>query len=180
MTLNTGLFLQLYAVISLVLCGITQYFTGISAVLWLPFLLAFTMTGLLFLQTRYTPLDLDHKEIIILLLFIGFFTQAVISTFLQNGVTITIVGLKNELALSLILFCLLLRFCRESQIYRVTKTLYWIFYAQFPVVLFQILVILPKRVAAHGEFEKWDSVVGTFGGDPMGGGNTAAMGLFVY
>lgn len=176
--LNTGLFLQLYAVISLVLCGVTQYFTGISAILWLPFLLAFTMTGLLFLQNRYTPLELDHKEIIILVLFIGFFVQAVLSTFLQNGVTTTIVGLKNELALSLILFCLLLRFCRESQIYRVTKTLYWIFYAQFPVVLFQIFVILPKRVAAHGEFEKWDSVVGTFGGDPMGGGNTAAMGLF--
>ena len=178
MTLNTGLYLQFYAVLSLVFCGVTQYFTGISAVLWLPFLLAFTMTGLLLLQVRYSPLNLDHTEIIILILFIGFFGIAVVSTFLQNGMTTTIVGLKNELALSLILFCLLLRFCRESQIYRVTKTLYWIFYAQFPVVLFQIFVILPKRVAAHGEYEKWDSVVGTFGGDPMGGGNTAAMGLF--
>ena len=178
MTLNTGLYLQFYAVLSLVFCGVTQYFTGISAVLWLPFLLAFTMTGLLLLQVRYSPLNLDHTEIIILILFIGFFGIAVVSTFLQNGMTTTIVGLKNELALSLILFCLLLRFCRESQIYRVTQTLYWIFYAQFPVVLFQIFVILPKRVAAHGEYEKWDSVVGTFGGDPMGGGNTAAMGLF--
>ncbi|GGK38459.1 capsular biosynthesis protein [Aliivibrio fischeri] len=178
MKMNTGLYLQIYAIFTLIFCGSTQYFTGVSAVLWLPFLLAFAMTGLLLLQVRYSPLNLDHKEMIILILFLGFFGIALVSTYLQNGVTITIVGLKNELALSLILFCLLLRFCRESQIYRVTKTLYWIFYAQFPVVLYQVFVILPQRVASEGEFEKWDSVVGTFGGDPMGGGNTAAMGLF--
>ncbi|MGF1906866.1 capsular biosynthesis protein [Aliivibrio salmonicida] len=178
MKINTGLYLQFYAVLTLIFCGLTQYFTGISSVLWLPFLLAFSMVGLLLLQVRYSPLDLDHKEMITLVLFLGFFGLAIVSTFLQNGVTTTIIGLKNELALSLILFCLLLRFCRESQIYRVTKALYWIFYAQFPVILFQVLVVVPKRVTAFGEFEKWDSVVGTFGGDPMGGGNTAAMGLF--
>ena len=76
------------------------------------------------------------------------------------------------------MLCLLLGFCRESQVYRVTKTLYWVFYAQFPMVLYQLLFVVPQRVATYGEEDKWDSVVGTFGGDPMGGGNTAAMGLF--
>ena len=45
-------------------------------------------------------------------------------------------------------------------------------------MFYQVFFVVPQRVALLGEDEKWDSVVGTFGGDPMGGGNTAAMGLF--
>ena len=104
--------------------------------------------------------------------------MAGVSTILQSGITVAIVGFKNEIALSLVMFCLLLGFCRESQVYRVTRSLYWVFYAQFPVVFYQLLFVVPQRVVVHGEEEKWDSVVGTFGGDPMGGGNSAVMGLF--
>ena len=100
------------------------------------------------------------------------------STLLQGGVTVAIVAFKNEIALSLVMICLLLGFCRESQIYRATRYLYWVFYVQIPVMIYQVLLVVPQRVAQRGEDEKWDSVVGTFGGDPMGGGNTAAMGLF--
>ncbi|KHT32304.1 capsular biosynthesis protein [Pectobacterium carotovorum] len=178
MSLNTGLYLQVYVVITLVFCGLTQYFTGFLAVLWLPFILALNMVGLLIMQTRYDRLHLDTQELMVLTLYLSFLAMAGLSTLLQGGITVTIVGFKNEVALSLMMFCLLLGFCRESQIYRVTRSLYWVFYAQFPVVIYQVLFVLPRRVALRGEDEKWDSVVGTFGGDPMGGGNTAAMGLF--
>lgn len=178
MNLNTGHYLQTYSLITLILCGVIQYFTGILAVLWIPFFLTLLMFSLLVMQTRYEALQLDKQEIIVLTLYLIFLALAGVSTILQEGVTDAIVGFKNEIALSLIMLCLLLGFCRESQIYRVTKTLYWVFYAQFPLILYQLLFVVPQRVAAYGEEDKWDSVVGTFGGDPMGGGNTAAMGLF--
>ncbi|MFB0712485.1 capsular biosynthesis protein [Buttiauxella noackiae] len=178
MNLNTGHYLQTYSLITLVFCGVVQYFTGVLAVLWIPFFLTLLMFSLLVMQTRYETLQLDKQETIVLTLYLIFLVMAGVSTILQEGVTDAIVGFKNEIALSLIMFCLLLGFCRESQVYRVTKTLYWIFYAQFPMILYQLLFVVPQRVAAYGEEDKWDSVVGTFGGDPMGGGNTAAMGLF--
>ncbi|MGL5628126.1 MAG: capsular biosynthesis protein, partial [Plesiomonas shigelloides] len=156
--MNTATYMQGYLFTTLVVCGLAQYFTGVSAFLWLPCLLALGMVLLLPLQTRYSPLHLDHSTTLLLALFAGFFLLALLTTLLQNGVAVTIVGMKNELALSLIFPALLLGFCRESQIYRITRCFYWVFYLQIPVVLYQILVVVPHRVAVKGEFEKWDSV----------------------
>ncbi|MCG6507034.1 capsular biosynthesis protein, partial [Vibrio parahaemolyticus] len=114
--LNNGLYMQVYLWMTLVVCGMVQYFTGVGAVLWLPFVLACAMLLLMLLQTRYAPFGLDNRERVIAVVFVAFFAMATVSTLLQNGVVVTIVGLKNELAIALVLFCLLLGFCRESQI----------------------------------------------------------------
>ncbi len=178
LTINNGTYLYMYTFLTLALCGTAQYFTGVGAILWLPFLLAIGMVGLTFIQTSHSKLMLDKHELSILVLLTGFFALSLSSTSLQVGVKETIIGFKNQFALALVLFCLLLGFCRESQIYKVVKLFYFIFYIQWPIIAFQLLVMVPRRVARYGDYEKWDSVVGTFGGDPFGGGNSAVMGLF--
>jgi len=178
MKLNTGLYLDVVTVTTLVFCGTVQYFTGIAAVFWLPFFMVLIMTMLLVMQRRMQPLVLTGREKMVLALYLIFFITSLISTVLQSGVVTAIIGFKNELAVSLVMFCMVLGLFRESQIHRLTRLFYWLFYVQIPVVIYQVLVMVPKRVAIRGENEKWDSVVGTFGGNPMGGGNTAAMGIF--
>lgn len=178
MQLNTGRYLEAFALTTIVFCGTVQYFTGIAAVLWLPFFMVLIMVILLMMQSHPQPLMLSTREKVVLALYLTFIFLSLASTVLQSGIVTTIVGFKNELALSLVMFCMLLGMFRESQLHRLTQLFYWLFYVQFPIAIYQVLFVVPKRVAIRGEDEKWDSVVGTFGGDPMGGGNTAAMGMF--
>ena len=115
MKINNGLFLQVYTFVTLVACGLVQYLTGVGAVLWLPFVAASAMVLLLLMQTNYEAVKLDNIETVLTLLLVGAYTLILVSTVLQNGLTVTIVGWKNELALSLIFLCLQIgrASCRE-------------------------------------------------------------------
>lgn len=84
MTLNTGYYLQAYTFITLILCGLVQYFTGMQSVLWIPFFLTLLMVGLMVMQTRDAPLQLDAQETIILALYFSFLVLAGASTLLQG------------------------------------------------------------------------------------------------
>ncbi|MRS13629.1 capsular biosynthesis protein [Enterobacteriaceae bacterium RIT691] len=178
MQINTGRYLEVLTFLTIAVCGFVQYFTGIAAVFWLPFFMVLIMLLLLIMQKQPQPLKLTTAEKIILVLYLSFLLLSLASTALQSGIVTTIVGFKNEIAMSLILLCILLGMFRESQLHRVTQLFYTLFYLQLPVALFQVIVMVPRRVAIRGEYEKWDSVVGTFGGNPLGGGNSAAMGMF--
>jgi hypothetical protein len=68
------------------------------------------MVGLLVMQTRDGSLQLDAQETIVLALYFSFLVLAGASTLIQGGITVAIVAFKNEIALSLVMICLLLGF----------------------------------------------------------------------
>jgi hypothetical protein len=53
----------------------------------------------------------------------------------------------------------------------------WLLLLQFPVVLYQNLFVARSRAEVIGGGPAWDSVVGTMGGDPDGGGASGALAL---
>ncbi len=108
MNLNTGHYLQSLALLTLIFCGLVQYFTGELAVLWLPFVMTLIMAGFLVLQSRDEPVRMDAQETIILTLYGAFIVLSGISTLFQGGALITLIGFKNEIGLSLVMLCLLL------------------------------------------------------------------------
>jgi hypothetical protein len=50
---------------------------------------------------------------------------------------------------------------------------------QWGFSLYQKLEIVPIRIAAHYPGSAWDSVVGTFGGDKFGGGESGSLGIYL-
>ena len=131
MQLNTGRYLEVFALTTIVFCGTIQYFTGVAAVLWLPFFMVLVMVVLLMMQSRPQPLALSAREKVVLALYLTFIILSLCATVLQSGIVTAIVGFKNELALSLVMFCMLLGMFRESQLHRLTRLFYWLFYVQF-------------------------------------------------
>lgn len=136
MTLNTGYYSQVYTLVTLILCGLMQYFTGIQLALWIPFFLALLMVKLLVMQAHDGSLHLNAQETTVLILYFSFLVLVGALTLIRDGITAAIVASKSEIALSLMIICLLLGFCWESQIYRATRHLYWMFYAQIPVMIY--------------------------------------------
>lgn len=82
-----------------------------------------------------------------------------------------IVGVKNYFFLWGVAFVLILSPSSAEISRRFWTAVVVVACVQWPIVIYQRFVVAARRTDAAA----WDAVVGTFGGDPQGGGNSAAM-----
>ena len=173
-------FIALIAIVSYLVVGQLMYFAGINAALLIPSALAILLWVVVVAKLKNSVV-LNSRRIKLPLVFpILLFVCFVSLSAIVNHVSILelIASYKNILLLLSIYFCIALCFVAIEKTEMMIKWLFLITYAQIPFVLYQYFIIVPRRVsvaAGNTAEASWDAVVGSFGGDPMGGGASGSM-----
>lgn len=174
------IFYWLMLVLVLVVSGSVQYFADISQLQWVAsgIGICLLISGLLRGANtsgqgpgRVTGIDAC------LLLFTV--TAAVSTAFGEGGAGHLAAGLRNYLPfLGLYVY---VRFggVQPAAMRRTVWFLLAVAVLQWPVELYQALVVVQQRVAANYFGSAWDSVVGTFGGPKFGGGASGSLAIFL-
>lgn len=166
-----------------VVAGLLEYFAGISQAFWLPYLMGL-LFGLraLFESFRAAPYARGTKDrsvsrprVHVTLVFAAVFLCVVAfgTAVAAPPLPQLVVAVKNYLFLWGLLFVLLKSPWRMEHAGQLWTAVIVVVVAQIPVVLYQRFVVAARRHDAAA----WDAVVGTFGGSPTGGGQSAAMAL---
>lgn len=165
-----------------IFAGLLEYFGGVSQGFWLPYLLgillAFRGAGERLrlrsnIETSRKPssqslgIGTPVPFLVLMYFSIALFGLAITLPALPQ----LIVGTKNYFFLWGVLLVLIWSPWQAKSSTRFWTALVVIACLQWPVAAYQRFIIAARRHDAAA----WDAVVGTFGGDPSGGGNSAAM-----
>jgi hypothetical protein len=169
-----GMFLCLF-VLTFIVQGSALYFLGFHAATWLAFGLAilFFFRALLDLVTkrqrnvRTAPGD-GSAVVLAALLFIVCFALSLV--FNRTPKAQIASGIKASLPMFSVLFALFWFHWKEGQLERIWKLFSVVVLLQLPVVLYQHFVVASAT--------SFDAIVGTFGGTPGAGGNSAILVFF--
>lgn len=166
---------------ALIVSGLAEFYLGIGQANWVASGLALALGGAALLAIPRTRVRVgsQHQASVmpLVLAYLAFLVLASI----VNGISLTqlVVGLRNYVP-----FVGVLLACRyvadEALMRRIPFVIVLIGFLQLPFALHQALFVAPLRqyslTAVGGGAE---SIVGTFGGDPFGGGYTGEMAVFV-
>lgn len=167
-----------------VFAGVVEYFVGINQGFWLAYLL-----GLLLALRAVVSGPMAHRSNsmdsisssaerasggLLPWLCIAWLIVATFSTIVAlPGLGQVIVALKNYYFMWGVLLAVVWLRWSESALRSAWTAVVAVAVCQWPFALYQRVFVATKR----GDAAYWDAVVGTFGGDPGGGGHSAAMAL---
>lgn len=172
-------FLALTFVTGFFLSGMVEFFLRFQQMHWaVAYLFAVLLLRVPFLlPTRQGSGSPWFKAILVMLTGYCF---ALILSIAVNLPTVlqTIAGLKHYL---LPLGLLGVVACTELPQFWISvwRFIPWVMIVQFPVAVLQHIFYVRTITDAMGSRVTWDAVVGTFGGDPNGGGASGALALFL-
>lgn len=168
----------LLIVLTFLVVGPAQYFGGVGKAFWVPYLLGLA----LFVRL---PLDLlrhraetearmpaGARRILVAMTVLAILLVGS-SLFNLSPAYQVLVAAKEHFFLWSVAVLLALGLLSQPLMDRLWLGLIWLAPLQLPVVLYQRFVIAPSRLGDSA----WDAVVGLFGGNPEGGGASAAMAI---
>lgn len=168
--------------ISFLAVGPAQYFGGIQKIFWLPYLLGGFMLmravvehGFA-LHKRQGP-ALAHDNTLLARAMLTVFACAMVTSSVFNLAPFfqVLLSVKEYFFLWGAGLAVYWGLVRPNALQKLLDYGHWYLLLQLPVILYQRFVVAAKR----GGASSWDSVVGLMGGDPTGGGASAAMALCV-
>jgi hypothetical protein len=174
--LPTGMLWKIALLIGLVVAGVAGYFAGLAQTAWVVYglclLILAKCLALLVSGDYRKPLWIPGM---VWLLVIYLLIAAVSSTVVSSAMQLLTIS-KNYFIVWAIVFALAL--ARDDGMIRGTWRLVpWVAALQMPFVLYQYFFVSRARQTT-GSDTGWDAIVGTFGGDPQGGGQSASMAFF--
>lgn len=185
LALRADLLLGIAIVFAFVIAGVVRYFAATNAVANVaPMLLI-----LLIVKAIFEDRSWQGKRVIcdgqkansrpVLYLSLLFFAFVILSAFNHSTTSLALIlALKTYLPMAgLLLIVITSRNVQES-VYRLWTLLLAIAVIQLPFVVYQHFFIAGAR-SQGGQGPSWDSIVGTMGGNPDGGGSSGALAIFL-
>lgn len=173
------LLMILLIVTTLLIAGTAEYFGHFSQAQWIPFLMAFAYFIRLPLEMlnsgRRGSGAADRAPALYWLIAAYLVLILLAAAANQAPIMQTVVGAKSYMFFWSVMFLVLASDITPKQLDDFWKAVVIVAAAQLPFVLYQHFVIMKTRVAMYA----FDAVVGTFGGDPKGGGSSATLSLYM-
>ena len=138
-------------------------------------LLAYSVVNKLFSRSK-TRIPASGIELMLLLWWVG-----LIFASLANVMPVLdwLVGLRIYLPVFGVFSYI--AYCRPSE--KLLKRIFLFMFAiasiQWMFCLYQKLKVVPLRIAMHYPGSAWDSIVGSFGGEKFGGGESGSLGVYL-
>lgn len=178
----TGL-ITLFLVMSTVIAGCLQYFLRVEQAHWLPALLLIAMFVRLpvdALRASSQPRVRGRLSGIGLVLLLFGLLVLVSSLVNMSPPMQVLVGLKQYVFPLALIATIAFSGARPQFWLRVWQAVPWLMVLQLPLCLYQYLFVEKGAASSFGALGiAWDRVVGSFGGNPEGGGASGALAMFL-